>query len=79
MAEIYQESYLTVAATRAQNSQHGFLFDFPDDTVHYGIVAEAPWDKDVSEYRTFHATFQINHKSSKSDSTPLDRRAWCVQ
>lgn len=79
MVEIYQESYLTVAATRAQNSQHGFLFDFPDDTVHYGIVAEAPWDRDVSKYRTFHATFQINHEDSKRESTPLDRRAWCLQ
>ena len=79
MAEIYQKSYLTVTASRAQNSQHGFLFDFQDDTVHYEIKAERPWDKDVAEYRTFHATFQINHKSSISDSTPLDRRAWCLQ
>src|SRR6187402_1984048 len=52
MAEIYQQSYLTVAATRAQNSQHGFLFDFPDDTVHYRIMAEVPWDKDTTELRT---------------------------
>lgn len=79
MADIYKKSYLTVVVTRAQNSQHGFLFDFPDDTVHYKIMAEAPWDKDASEYRTFHATFQISHKSSKSDSSPLDKRARCLQ
>ena len=79
MADMYQKSYLTVAANRARNSQHGFLFDFPDDTAHYRIEAEAPWDKDVSEYRTLHATFQINQKRSIKDSTPLDRRAWCLQ
>jgi Heterokaryon incompatibility protein (HET) len=79
MAEIYEQSYLTVAATRAKNSQHGFLFDFPDDTIHYKIVAEAPWDTDNSELRTFNVTFQIDHKASKADSTPLDRRAWCLQ
>ncbi|KAF2844593.1 HET-domain-containing protein, partial [Plenodomus tracheiphilus IPT5] len=48
MADIYSKSYLTVAASRAYNSQHGFLFDFPADTVRY-------------------------------ESTPLNRRAWCLQ
>jgi hypothetical protein len=79
MSQIYQQSYLTVAATRAQNSQHGFLFDFTEDTVHYRIVAEAPLDEEMSEYRAFHATYKINHKSSKSHSAPLDERAWCLQ
>jgi len=79
MAEIYSKSYLTIAATRALNSQHGFLFDFPDDTVNYTIKTEQPWGTDVSQNRTFHATFQINHKTSKEKSTPLDTRAWCLQ
>ena len=78
MAEIYQKSYLTVTASRAQNSQHGFLFDFQDDTVHYKIKAEAPWDKNVSECHTFHACLQINHESSIPDSAPVDGRAWCL-
>ena len=77
MADIYSKSYLTIAATRAQNSQHGFLFDFSDDTVCYKVLAEAPWDKDA--YRTLHGTFQIHHEYSKSDSTPLNKRAWCLQ
>jgi hypothetical protein len=79
MVKIYQESYLTIAATRAQNSQHGFLFDFTDDTVQYSIVAEAPWDEVMSELREFSATFKIDHESSKSDSAPLDKRLWCLQ
>lgn len=79
MAEIYQQSYLTIAATRAQNSQHGFLFDFQKDTIQYGIEVEAPWDNNSSELRTLHATFQIDHKRSKQESTPLDKRAWCLQ
>ncbi|KAF1946928.1 HET-domain-containing protein, partial [Clathrospora elynae] len=76
MADIYSKSYLTVATSRAQNSQDGFLFDFPDDTVHYRIKVEAPWANDLSEHRTLPATFKINHKS---DSKPLDKRAWCLQ
>ena len=79
MSKIYQESYLTVAATRAQNSEHGFLFDFTEDTVQYRIVAEAPLDEEMSEYRPFHATYKINHESSKSHSAPLDERVWCLQ
>ena len=79
MSKIYQESYLTVAATRAQNSQHGFLFDFTEDTVHYRIVAEALLNEETSEYREFHATYKINHKYSKSHSAPLDERVWCLQ
>ncbi|KIN02803.1 hypothetical protein OIDMADRAFT_118738, partial [Oidiodendron maius Zn] len=79
MSKIYQESYLTVAATRAQNSEHGFLFDFTEDTVQYRIVAEAPLDEEMSEYRPFHATYKINHESSKSHSAPLDKRVWCLQ
>lgn len=79
MSKIYQESYLTIAATRAQNSQHGFLFDFTEDTVHYKIVAEAPVDEEKPEYRAFHATYKINHEYSKSHSAPLHERVWCLQ
>lgn len=79
MAEIYSKSYLTVAATRAGNSQQGFLFDMPEDTVHYEVLCEAPWVTTDSQYRTFHATFQIDHERTKSESNPLDRRAWCLQ
>jgi hypothetical protein len=79
MSKIYQDSYLTIAATRAQNSQHGFLFDFTDDTVRYSIIAEAPMDEAMSEYRSFYATYKINHEASNSKSNPLSKRVWCLQ
>ena len=74
-----KDSYLTITASRAQKPQHGFLFDFQVDTVHYEIKAERPRDKDVSEDHTFHATFQINHRPSISDPTLVDSRTWCLQ
>ena len=79
MADIYSKSYLTVAATRARNSHHGFLYDFPDDTISYNVIAERSRDEGPSEYPTLNATFSINHKYSKGDSSPLDKRAWCLQ
>lgn len=79
MAEIYSRSYLTIAASRAENSQHGFLFDFPEDTVHYSVLTDAPEATEGSEYCNFHASFQIDHRRSKEESTPLDGRAWCLQ
>jgi hypothetical protein len=44
MAEIYSKPYLTIAASRAQNSHDSFLFDFPDDIIHYKVIVENPWD-----------------------------------
>ena len=79
MADIYEQSYLTISASRALNSQHGFLFDFQDDTINYKVVAEVFWGTKMSEYRTFRVTSQINHDSSKSSSSPLNSRAWCLQ
>jgi hypothetical protein len=78
MAEIYSKSYLTIAASRALNSHHGFLFDFPDDIIHYRVMVDKPWDVE-SQPQAFEASFRINHKSSESESTPLNRRAWCLQ
>jgi heterokaryon incompatibility protein (HET) len=78
MAEIYSKSYLTIAASRASNSHHGFLFDFPDDTIHYNVMLERPWDVG-SQPEAFQASFRINHESSESGSTPLNKRAWCLQ
>ncbi|KAE8454641.1 hypothetical protein EG329_000264 [Mollisiaceae sp. DMI_Dod_QoI] len=78
MAEIYSKSYLTVAASRAQNSHDGFLFDFPDATTHYKITVENPWDL-YSQPETYQASFRIDHEASERESTPLNKRAWCAQ
>ena len=79
MADIFQMSHLTIAASRARNSYHGFLFDFPDDTVHYEIVAEAQWERSLSGPLTFCITCRIDDEYLCYTSTPLDRRAWCLQ
>jgi hypothetical protein len=78
MTEIYSKSYLTIVASRAQHSHDGFLFDFPDDTIHYKVTVENPWDL-YSQPETFQASFRINHETSERESTPLNRRAWCLQ
>jgi hypothetical protein len=78
MAEIYSKSYLTIAASRAQNSHDGFLFDFPDDTIHYKVTVENPWDL-YSQPEAFQASFRIDHQTSERISTPLNKRAWCLQ
>jgi hypothetical protein len=79
MADMYSKSYLTVTASRAQNSQHGFLYDLPEVTAHYLIKAETPWDTEGPGYRTLHAMFKINRELSQKASTPLDKRVWCLQ
>jgi hypothetical protein len=78
MAEIYSKSYLTIVASRAQNSHDGCLFDFPDDTIHYKITVENPWDL-YSQPKAFQASFRIDHQTSERESTPLNKRAWCLQ
>ncbi|KAH7314362.1 heterokaryon incompatibility protein-domain-containing protein [Rhexocercosporidium sp. MPI-PUGE-AT-0058] len=78
MAEIYSKSYLTIAASRAQNSHDGFLFDFPDDIIHYKVTVENPWDL-YSQPEAFQASFRIDHETSERKSTPLNKRAWCLQ
>jgi hypothetical protein len=64
MADIYSKSYLTATASRAENSQHGFLYDLPEVTVRYSMKAETPWDAEGPGYRTLHAMFKINHELS---------------
>ncbi|KAL9623800.1 MAG: hypothetical protein Q9160_002031 [Pyrenula sp. 1 TL-2023] len=84
MTSIYRDSYLTVAASVAPNSPHGFLVPRTNAELHRGIVPTGPSGEKlpfpldrIRVRRSLHDRRQKWLGTGNAD--PLDSRLWALQ
>jgi len=82
MASIYRNSHVTIVATAATNSEHGFLYPpTPALQVRFSHASRAN-DNDANESRPQMDTAYVRISTSEHVSlrhAPLNQRAWVLQ